>query len=43
MSLPERKERWRSLVACAREHDITEWREGFVRYLRAAQRADRRH
>ena len=43
MSLPERKERWRSLVDSVRKHDITEWREGFVRYLQAAQRADRRH
>ena len=43
MSLPERKERWRSLIAGVREHDVTSWREGFVRHLRAAQRADRRH
>ena len=43
MSLPERKERWRSLIAGVREHDVTSWREGFVSHLRAAQRADRRH
>ena len=43
MSLAERKERWHSLIAEARENDIRTWRESFVGYLRAAQRADRRH
>ena len=43
MSLSERKERWQSLIASVREHDVTAWRESFVRRLQAAQRADRRH
>ena len=43
MSLAERKERWQALIAGVREHDVTAWRESFVRRLRAAQHADRRH
>ena len=43
MSLSERKERWQSLIASVREHDVTAWRESFVHRLQAAQRADRRH
>lgn len=44
MPRSERRERWRALIARVREHDLTAWRESFVRRLRAAQRADdRRH
>ena len=43
MPLPERKERWRTLVEGVRRHDVTAWREGFVRHLRTVSRADRRH
>ena len=43
MPLSERKERWHSLIAGVREHDVRAWRESFVRRLRAARRADRRH
>ena len=43
MSGPERKERWRALIAGVREHDVTAWRESFVNRLRTAQRVKRRH
>ena len=43
MSLAERKQRWQALIAGVREHDVTAWRESFVRRLRTAQHADRRH
>ena len=43
MSLSERKERWSTLIASVREHDVTAWRESFLRRLRTAQRAERRH
>ena len=43
MSLSECKERWRSLLDGVRKHQVKAWRDSFIKRLRAAQRADRRH
>ena len=36
MPLEERRERWEAMMACLRDHDITDWRRSYLQTLRAA-------